>query len=842
VRIPVSWLRDHVAFPEGSDAPTVAQIADAFVRAGLEVEAVHQLGPVSGPLVVGRVLEIEELTGFAKPIRYCLVDAGELASRGVVCGATNFIAGDLVVLARPGTVLPGDVAIAARTAYGRTSDGMICSAAELGLGDDHTGIIVLPADAALPGDCGAQVLGLDDAVIELAITPDRGYCLSVRGLARELAIAFDVPYGDPALLEVSQTEAAQTEAAQTDSVGWPVHIEDEQGCRRFVVRQVSGVDPTAGSPWWMRRRLQLAGMRPISLAVDVTNYVMLELGQPMHAFDAAKLDGDLVVRRAAEGEKLTTLDGVCRELDPDDMVICDSSGPVSLAAVMGGESTEIGPQTTSLLLEAATWDPASVARAARRHRLPSEAARRFERGVDPALPPVAAELAATLLTRYGGGAIMPGRTDVGTPPGRVPVVMPIELPDRVAGRRYERGATVRRLSQIGCAVEVGGANGTTTVTVTPPSWRPDLLQPADLVEEVLRLEGYDTIPAELPPAPPGRGLTAQQRRRRAISRALAGAGYGEVLPSPFVSTATWDAFGLPEDDPRRQTTTLLNPLEADRDQLATTLLPGLLEILVRNVARGQRDVALYGMAPVVQPHASATASPDVGMPDVGVLDRPSDAEVAALIAALPAQPLHVGAVLAGQWERPGWWGPGRTVTWADAVQAARLVGHAAGLGLDVCAAHTPPWHPGRCAQLQVDGCRVGHAGELHPAVVEALGLPPRTCAMELDLDALPLTDRRPAPVVSPYPPVLQDIALVVDAAVPAAELTATLRSGAGDLLEDVRLFDVYTGEKIGAGKRSLAFALRFRAPDRTLTVAEASAARAAAVAAAIETHGATLRA
>jgi phenylalanyl-tRNA synthetase beta chain len=424
----------------------------------------------------------------------------------------------------------------------------------------------------------------------------------------------------------------------------------------------------------------------------------------------------------------------------------------------------------------------------------------------------------------------------------VPVVMPIELPDRVAGRRYERGATVRRLSQIGCAVEVGGANGTTTVTVTPPSWRPDLLQPADLVEEVLRLEGYDTIPAELPPAPPGRGLTAQQRRRRAISRALAGAGYGEVLPSPFVSTATWDAFGLPEDDPRRQTTTLLNPLEADRDQLATTLLPGLLEILVRNVARGQRDVALYGMAPVVQPHASATASPDVGMPDVGVLDRPSDAEVAALIAALPAQPLHVGAVLAGQWERPGWWGPGRTVTWADAVQAARLVGHAAGLGLDVCAAHTPPWHPGRCAQLQVDGCRVGHAGELHPAVVEALGLPPRTCAMELDLDALPLTDRRPAPVVSPYPPVLQDIALVVDAAVPAAELTATLRSGAGDLLEDVRLFDVYTGEKIGAGKRSLAFALRFRAPDRTLTVAEASAARAAAVAAAIETHGATLRA
>ncbi|MBV9013932.1 MAG: phenylalanine--tRNA ligase subunit beta [Pseudonocardiales bacterium] len=829
MRVPVSWLRDHVALPEGSEAPTTAQIADAFVRAGLEVEAVHQLGPVSGPLVVGRVLEIEELTGFAKPIRYCRVDDGEPAPRGVICGATNFRAGDLVVLARPGTVLPDDVAIAARTAYGRTSEGMICSAAELGLGEDHTGIIVLPADAAVPGDSAVPVLGLDDSVIELAITPDRGYCLSVRGLARELAIAFDAPYGDPGLREV----------LSTGGLSWPVRIEDEQGCRRFVTRQVSGVDPTLRSPWWMRRRLGLAGMRSISLAVDVTNYVMLELGQPMHAFDAAKLDGELLVRRAIEGEKLTTLDGVCRELDPDDMVICDASGPVSLAAVMGGESTEVGAATTSLLLEAANWDPASVARSARRHKVPSEAARRFERGVDPALPPVAVEFAATLLSRYGGGRIAPGRTDAGTPPGPVPVVMPIELPDRVAGRAYERGATVRRLSQIGCTVQVHGAEGTegaTTVTVVPPSWRPDLVQPADLVEEVLRLEGYDTIPAEFPPVPPGRGLTAAQRRRRAVSRTLAGAGYVEVLPSPFVSATTWDAFGLPDDDPRRHTVTLLNPLESDRDQLATTLLPGLLEALVRNVARGQRDVALYGMAPVVQPHVGAPA-----MPDVGVLGRPNPAEFAALIGALPGQPLHVGAVLAGQWERLGWWGTGRAVTWADAVQAARAVGHAAGVEFGVCAAQTPPWHPGRCAQLQVEGRPVGHAGELHPAVVTALGLPPRTCAMELDLDALPLTDRRPAPVISPYPPVLQDIAVVVDAAVPVAELTATLRRGAGELLEDVRLFDVYTGEQIGVGKKSLAFALRFRALDRTLTVAEATAARDAAVAAAIQTHGAALR-
>ncbi|MGH3872433.1 MAG: phenylalanine--tRNA ligase subunit beta [Pseudonocardiaceae bacterium] len=826
MRVPVSWLRDHVGLPEGAAAPTVADIAGALVRAGLEVEAVHELGPVRGPLVVGRVLGIEELDGFSKAIRYCLIDDGGPAPRGVICGATNFDAGDLVVLARPGVVLPGDVAIASRTAYGRTSDGMICSAAELGLGDDHSGILVLPAGTAAPGSSAAELLGLDDAVVELAITPDRGYCLSARGLARELAIAFDASYRDPGLLEVPQTTGT----------AWPVRIQDEHGCRRFVLRRVSGVQPGAISPWWMRRRLQLAGMRPISLAVDVTNYVMLELGQPMHAFDAATLDGDLVVRRAGGGDKLTTLDGVCRELDPDDMVICDARGPVSLAAVMGGQRTEVGPQTTSLLLEAAIWDPAVVARSARRHKLPSEAARRFERGVDPALPPVAAELAATLLTRYGGGKVAPGRTDVGTLQRATPVTMPIEAPDRVAGRRYDNGVTVRRLSQIGCAVEVGGSNGTTTVAVVPPSWRPDLTQPADLIEEVLRLEGYDTIPAELPPAPPGRGLTAQQRRRRTISRALADAGYVEVLPSPFVSAGTWDAFGLSGDDPRRHTATLLNPLESDRDQLSTTLLPGLLEALVRNVSRGQRDVLLYGITPVVQPSATAVA-----LPNVGVHRRPSDAQLAALTRALPGQPLHVGVVLAGQWQRPGWWGTARVAGWADAVQAARLVGEVAGVEFAVRAAQTAPWHPGRCAQLDVDGRVVGHAGELHPTVVEALGLPSRTCAMELDLDALPLTERRPAPVVSPYPPVLQDVALVVDAAVPAAELTATLRRGAGELLEDVRLFDVYTGDQIGAGKRSLAFALTFRAPDRTLTAAEATAARDAAVTAAIHTHHATLR-
>lgn len=824
MRVPVSWLTDHVALPEGT---TAEQIADAFVRVGLEVESIEPLPAVTGPLVVGQVLQIEQLTEVRKPMRFVQVEVGGEQPRAVVCGASNFEVGDLVVVALPGAVLPGEFAISARKTYGRRSDGMICSLRELHLGEDHNGIMVLPAGTASPGDDAIELLGLVDTVIELAVTPDRGYCFSVRGLARELACAFNAPYGDPGAMEVPETEGD----------AYPVHIEDRDGCRRFVARRVSGVRPGALSPWWLQRRLLLAGMRPISLAVDVTNYVMVELGQPLHAFDASTLRGRLVVRRGTDGDKLCTLDGVERVIDQDDLLICDDSGPISLAAVMGGASTEVGDGTTDVLLEAANWDPATVARVARRHKLPSEAAKRFEREVDPALPPVALEFAAQLLTRYAGGAIQAGRTDVGNPPVPGLVTMPLALPDQVAGVRYERGVAAGRLSQIGCRVEVAtGDDGTALITAVPPTWRPDLRQPADLVEEVLRLEGYHEIPSELPTAPAGRGLTATQRRRRAVSQALASAGFVEVLPNPFVSVATWDAFGLATDDVRRDTAQLLNPLESERDRMASTLLPGLLDALLRNVSRGQRDLALYAVGQVTLPRAQ-----QVPMPDVGVAGRPTDVQLAALNAALPAQPLHTGVVLTGAWERPGWWGPGRQATWADAVQAARVVAAAAGVELRVTAGDLAPWHPGRCAQLRVGDWPIGHAGELHPRVVEALGLPRRTCAMELDLDALPVQPHYPAPLVSPFPPVLQDVALVVNETVPAAELANVLRAGAGDLLEDLRLFDVYAGAQVGEGKRSLAFALRFRAPDRTLTVDEASAARDAAVAAVAERFGAALR-
>ncbi|SHL09643.1 phenylalanyl-tRNA synthetase beta subunit [Pseudonocardia thermophila] len=830
MRVTQSWLAEYVEIGERS----AEELGEAFVTVGLEIEEIHPAPDVRGPVVVGRVLGIEELTGFKKPIRWVQLDVGDANGTGepqnVICGATNFAVGDLVVVTLPGTVLPGGFEVGARKTYGHLSEGMIASARELGIGTDHTGILVLPPGTAEPGTPAADVLGLHEPVIELNVTPDRGYCFAVRGLARELGASLDVDYTDP-VLRVPVPEAA--------GEAWPVRL-DDAACSRFVARRVDGVDPAAPTPWWMQRRLLAAGMRPISLIVDVTNYVMLELGQPLHAYDASLVSGPIVVRRAVAGEKLTTLDDTVRTLDPDDLLITDDSGPIGLAGVMGGASTEIpvgGTEPVDVLLEAAHFAPAVIARAARRHKLPSEASKRFERTVDPQLPPIAAERAAQLLVEFGGGTIAPGRTDVGEVGAAAPVRMPLDLPDRVAGVTYPRGATVRRLTQIGCAVElVTGDDGRGHVVATPPSWRADLTRAADLVEEVLRLEGFDQIPSVLPAAPPGRGLTPAQRRRRAVSRALAEHGYVEVLPFPFVDPSVWDAFGLAEDDPRRRTIHVVNPLDADRAELAGTLLPGLLDALVRNRSRGMTDLALYTVGQVTQPRTEK-----VPMPDPPVDRRPSDEVYAQINAALPQQPVHVGVVLAGDREARGWWGPGRPASWADAVQAALLVGQAAGVQLRATKGDLPPFHPGRCAEIRCGDWPIGHAGELHPKVVERLELPPRTCAMEIDLDLIPLDDARPHPVVSPYPPVTVDVALVVDADVPAAALAEALEDGGGDLLEDVRLFDVYAGEQIGEGKRSLAYTLRFRAPDRTLTSEEANAARDAAVAVAVERYGAALR-
>ncbi|MEU8262719.1 phenylalanine--tRNA ligase subunit beta [Micromonospora sp. NPDC048999] len=847
MRVSVSWLREYVDLPAELSAGDLEQ---ALVNLGIEVESIEDLREsVTGPLVVGEVLEIEELTGFKKPIRFCRVDVGTANGTGepqeIVCGASNFAPGDRVVVILPGGVLPGNFAIGARKTYGRNSHGMICSAKELGLGDDHSGIIVLPEDTkAQPGDDARPVVGLDDVVVDLEITPDRGYALSVRGIARELSHALGVPFHDPAAIPAP---------GATAEPAYPVEVRDTVGCDRFAARMVRGVDPTAQTPGWMSQRLTVAGIRSISLPVDITNYLMLELGQPMHAFDADRINGPLVVRRAEPGEKLTTLDGVSRTLVAEDMVICDDSGPISLAAVMGGETSEVIASTTNVLFEAAHWDPAMVGRTARRHRLFSEAAKRWERGVDPALPLVALEKAVRLLTEHAGGAVGGEILDLDHVRPRTPVTLPADLPSRRVGVAYSPERVVELLEQVGCTVErgadrlgedpgevgVAAAGGAEVLTVTPPSWRPDLTDPADLVEEVVRLDGYDRLPSVLPTAPPGRGLTWPQQRRRAVARSLAERGYTEVLAHPFVSVELADQLGLPADDPRRPAVRLANPLSEEEPLLRTTLLGPLLGILKRNIGRGQRDVAIYEIGAVFHPR------PGVGTPPaMGVDRRPTDEEFAAADAVVPDQPRHVAVALAGDIEPAGWWGAGRAAGWADAVEAGRAVLAAAGMPADrvtVRAAARAPWHPGRCAELLVDGTVVGYAGELHPAVVATLELPRRACAMELNLDALPPAPMVAGPALSTFPPALIDVALVLDESVPAAEVERALVEGAGELLEDVRLFDVYAAEQLGAGRRSLAYKLTFRAPDRTLTAEEAVAARDAAVAEAGRRFGATLR-
>ncbi|MCL7429193.1 phenylalanine--tRNA ligase subunit beta [Streptomyces sp. YS415] len=836
MRVPLSWLREYVDLPA---TETGRDVQAKLISAGLEVETVEQLGDgLKGPLVVGQVLTIEELEGFKKPIRFCTVDVGTANGTGepqeIVCGARNFQAGDKVVVVLPGAELPGGFAISARKTYGRTSHGMICSSDELGMGDDGTkGIIVLPPETEVGKDA-IELLELVDEVLDIAVTANRGDCLSIRGVARETAIAYGLPLRDPALLDVPAPNA----------FGYPVKVSEPLGCDRFTARTVTGLSAEARSPIWLKRRLQKVGMRPISLAVDVTNYVMMELGQPLHAYDRKLVQGTIGVRRAAEGEKIVTLDGTERKLHAEDLVITDDRGPIGLAGVMGGANTEIADHddvdnaSTDVVIEAAHFDAVAIARTARRHKLSSEASRRFERGVDPMAAAAAAQRTVDLLVLLAGGTAEAGVTEVIAPSAPHTITVAADHPDKVAGVEYGRETVVRRLQEVGCDVY-----GQDELIVTVPSWRPDLLEQNDLAEEVIRLEGYENLPSTLPKPPSGRGLTHRQRLHRRVGRALAGAGYVEAPNYPFVGEQVFDQLGLDAGDPARRVVKLTNPLNDEEPALRTTLLPGLLGALRRNDGRGSHDLALFETGLVFLPREEQRVAAHLP-----VDRRPTDEEIAALDAVLPEQPRQVAVVLAGAREQAGWWGAGRPAGWADAVQAARTVAAEAGAELIVRPGQYGPWHPGRCAELAVavDGAErvVGHAGELHPRVLKALGLPARTCAMELDLDALEqVGDGVPqAPGISTFPVATQDVALVVDTFVPHADVEAALREGAGALLEAIRLFDVYeNAEQLGDGKKSLAYALRFRASDRTLTVDEASAARDAAVALAGERTGAVLR-
>lgn len=848
MRAPLSWIAEYATLPEGIDGRA---LGEALIKAGLEVESVETVGgEISGPLVIGRVVGfVDEPQKNGKTIRWCHVDcgpaqapdaapeplragetveAGRYWPRGVVCGALNFAAGDHVVVALPGTTLPGGFTIGSRRTYGHVSDGMICAVDELGLGSDHTGILVLPdADpSGRPWRLGVDALdamGVRDDVLDMPVTPDMGYCLSIRGLAREAAQALDVAFADP----------VDRPTPPEKHEGYGVRLETDK-CPLFVALTVSGVDPGRPTPAWMATRLEASGMRSISLAVDISNYVMLETGQPNHCYDAALLDGDIVVRLAQPGERLVTLDDVDRALDPADVVIADDSGAIGLGGVMGGQRTELSETSTRIVIECAHFDPVAIARTSRRTKLGSEASRRFERYVDPGAAYASAHRVAQLLVELAGGVLEAGETVAGTVPKLPGQTIEASLPARILGMDVDADRVVAILERSGVLVEAEDE----LLLLQPPTWRPDLADPYDYVEEIGCKVGLDQLPSVLPPAPVGHGLTLEQRLRRAIVRGLARAGFVEVLTFPFSSESELDALGVPAANTRRRTVRLANPLADTAPLMRTTLLPGLFAAVQRNTSRGNDDLALFEAGHVFLTRDGGPA------PVPSVARRPSDAEVAALDAALPDQPRHLACVLSGSWQRAGWQGPAQPASWTHALAFADVAASVLGLRLDHTATEHAPWHPGRVAELSVGGTVVGYAGELHPSVCASFGLPARTAAAELNLDLLISLFGGPGSIapVSSHPVTKEDVALVVDESVPVGELERALRDGAGELCESVALFDIYRGSQIPEGKKSCAFALRFRAPDRTLRESEAVAARDASVAVAAERFGAVLRA
>ena len=816
MRAPLSWIREFVEIPKEI---SVDQIAEALIRVGFEVEEIIQSGAgLTGPLKFGKVLSIEEITEFKKPIRYVGVDCGEKEVRYVICGATNFAVGDVVAVALPGAVLPGDFKIAARETYGKTSNGMICSSRELGLGEDHSGIMVFSeADVAIGSDAIAG-LEINDTIFDIAVNPDRGYALSIRGIAREVSGSLGLKFVDPvdALRDLKFVDTGKGVSAK---------IEDPATASVFYLRTLSDFDPSARTPMWMRQRIEKMGMRSISLVVDVTNYVMLELGQPLHAFDKSKIAGGLTIKRAGKVQPFTTLDGQVRQLDPDDLMVCDDKTPLALAGTMGGQSSEISESTTEIALEAVRFDPVCVAKNSRRHKLSSEASRRLERSVDPSLAEFASARFVQLLTAHSSAKHV--ATVVAGEPRYVPLIDldPGFIP-KVLGLDISAKEIARVLRVIGCDVDEK------SFVVDPPSWRLDLLTPTDLAEEVARMIGYDKIPSILPPRPNHASLTPTQKRRRAIASMLAARGLAEVQTFPFTNQETIDQMGFVGE--RASTYRIANPMSDELPLMRVHLVPGLIEVAARNISRGAKDFAIFEMGSIFR--SSQKLNPAIS-PLIG--SRPDAKTIAAIYASVPAQAFHVAGLLVGKSEGEDWQGKARTYNWQDAISYAQDILRLCNLQWSIKRSDFAPWHPGRCAELIVDGKAVAHAGEIHPRIIAKYGLPERSVAFAVGLSALPDSQIIRPTRVGTMPAAMQDVALIVDAKISALEVEVALRKGAGDLLESITLFDRY--DKLGDGKISLAFTLTFRASDRTLTGAEVAEMREAAVLSAAKATGAVLR-
>ena len=816
MRAPLSWIKDFVDLPSSL---TADDIGKGLVRVGFEVEdVIYQGAEVKGPLVFGEVLSIEEITEFKKPIRYVGLDCGEKQTRFVICGATNFVVGDMVLVALPGSVLPGNFAIAARETYGKTSNGMICSAKELGLSDDHAGIMVFDKEQVSSKDDVREKLQLDDIIFDIAVNPDRGYALSIRGVAREIAGAFDLKFIDPA----NQLRGLNFEKSGS---GVKPKIDDKESASVFYLRTLSNFDSKATTPLWMRRRIEKMGMRSISLVVDVTNYVMLELGQPLHAFDRKKIKGDLRVARAGKSAKFVTLDGQERTLDPADLMVCDDERPLALAGTMGGLYSEITDETTEIALEAVRFNPIAIAQNSRRHKLSSEASRRLERGVDPCLAELASARFVQLLTEHSSAKHV---ETLSTGEAKYPVsfsINPAQI-STILGFEVSSTQILKSLQTIGC--EVNESN----FEINPPTWRPDLTNVSDIAEEVARIIGYDSIPSILPNRPLHASLTPIQKRRRVIAAFLANRGFSEVLTFPFTNRKTIDEMGFVGS--RASTYALANPMSDENPLLRVHLIPGLIEVAARNISRGAQDFAIFETGSIFRSTKKLDAFVN---PDTSV--RPDQQIISKIFESVPDQIEMVAGLLVGKREVEDWQGKSQSFEWSDAISYAQEILDLCHLEYEVKRSDLAPWHPGRCAELIVDGTVVAHAGEVHPRILAQYNLPARSSAFAINLGALPASTLVKPNRVGVMPAAVQDVALIVDSRVPALEVQEALREGAGDLLESIALFDRY--DKVGDGKVSLAFTLTFRAEDRTLTGEEVSAMRGAATNLATKRCGAIVR-
>jgi phenylalanyl-tRNA synthetase beta chain len=806
MRLSLKWLSEFV-----EDLPAAEEVARRLTAVGLEVEALERTGVAATGVVAARVL-VSDKHPNAEKLSVTRVDAGQGGEPlQVVCGAKNYQVGDLVPLATVGAVLPGGTKIEKAKLRGVESFGMLCSARELGLSADASGLLILPADVK-PGTPVGEALGLEDVLLEVNVTPNRPDALSHLGVARELAAALGRPVrrAPPKLVETGPPAA---EAVQ-------VRVEAPEKCGRYTARVVEGVK-IGPSPAWLARRLEACGVRSISNVVDATNYVLLELGHPLHAFDLDKVAGhEIVVRTARPGEKLLTLDGKERALDPDDLLVADRDRGSALAGVMGGGDSEISPGTTRVLLESAWFDPATVRRTSRRQGLKSEASYRFERGADPGMVVPAADRCAALIAELSGGTVRPGLVDAHPRPAQPSAVrLAWAKPAEVLGLPVPRAEVERILTALGFAATAADVDGATWQV---PSWRVDVSFPEDLIEEVARSRGYDAVPETLPgialstPAEPVEAAAVAR-----IRAALEGAGFSEAVNFSFVAAKDLEPFGeqvvTGDGSGRALGVTLKNPISADLAVMRTSLVPSLLRNAAHNRRQRVEDLRLYEIARTYWPG-----------PDPALL--PS------------AEFLQVSGVLLGRRHPASWAVAAAPLDFYDAKAAVSGVLEALGVQGVEWKAPADGWlHPRHSARLARGDERLGVVGELHPRVADAFELPRGVLAFELRLDAL----LRAARLVPQYrriphlPAVLRDLAVVVDDAVSAAAVEALVREE--PLVEGVTLFDVYKGAPLRSGKKNLALAIRYRAADRTLTDAEAEAAHGRIVKRLAERVGAELR-